>query len=201
MVHSPELKHPYHPASADRWAGRREGTRALTASTPSFHDQFVALFRAHYGRLYRYLDRLSGEPDLAADLAQEAFMRLYQRGSLPDSPDAWLISVAMNLLRNTKTTERRRRELLTLSRGEAAHSDPGPGPDEAASSDETRRQVRAAIDRMPERERQMLLLQAGGYNYRDIAAVLELNEASVGTLLARARRAFREIYEGAINAS
>ena len=38
------------------------------------------------------------------------------------------------------------------------------------------------------------LLQAEGYSYRDIAAALELNEGSVGTLLARARRAFLAAY-------
>jgi RNA polymerase sigma-70 factor (ECF subfamily) len=48
---------------------------------------------------------------------------------------------------------------------------------------------------MPERERHMLLLRAEGLSYRDIAAVLLMNPASVGVLLARARRAFRKIYE------
>jgi DNA-directed RNA polymerase specialized sigma24 family protein len=41
----------------------------------------------------------------------------------------------------------------------------------------------------------MLLLQAEGYSYADIAAALRLNEASVGVFLARARRAFRSAYE------
>ena len=42
----------------------------------------------------------------------------------------------------------------------------------------------------------VLLLQAEGSRYRDIAAALGLNEASVGVLLARARIAFRRAYEG-----
>jgi len=41
----------------------------------------------------------------------------------------------------------------------------------------------------------MLLLRAEGYSYREIASALQLNEPSVGTLLARAKRAFREAYE------
>jgi len=166
----------------------------------SFHDRFVELFNAHFHRLFRYLDRLSGEPELAADLAQEAFIRLYRRGSLPDTPEAWLISVAMNLLRNERSTASRRRRLLTLTRGERAHSDPAPSPDGAAVADESRVRVRAALDQMPERDRHILLLYAEGYHYRDIALALELNEGSVGTLLARARRAFRETYEDAPNA-
>jgi RNA polymerase sigma-70 factor (ECF subfamily) len=165
------------------------------------HDWFTALFEAHFQRIYRFLDRLSGEPELAADLAQETFVRLYRRGAPPDTPEAWLISVAMNLFRNLRAGERRRRRLLTPARGEGVHSDPPPSPEQTAVAEESRLRVRLAVDRLPTRERHLLLLQAEGYGYRDIAAALELNEASVGTLLARARAAFREIYQEAPDAS
>jgi DNA-directed RNA polymerase specialized sigma24 family protein len=46
-----------------------------------------------------------------------------------------------------------------------------------------------------------LLLRAEGYSYRDIAAALELNEASVGTLLARAKQSFLQYYEADADAS
>lgn len=161
----------------------------------TFHDDFVALFHAHYQRLYRYLSRMSGEPDLAADLAQEALVRLYQRGSPPERPEAWLVTVAMNLLRNARSKESTQLRLLTASRGEAALADPPLSPAEALEGVETRGRVRRALDRLPERERQMLLLLAEGYRYRDIAAALDLNAASVGTLLARAKRAFCDLYE------
>jgi len=107
----------------------------------------------------------------------------------------------MNLLRNAKSTQGRRLKLLTPARGENVLSDPPPAPDEAMEAEDSRRRVRVALDRLPERERNMLLLQAEGYGYRDIAAALHLNEASVGVLLARARRAFREIYEESSGAS
>jgi len=166
----------------------------------SFHDSFVGLFEAHFRRLYRYLDRVSGEPELAADIAQETFIRLYRRGSMPDAPAAWLISVAMNLFRNARSSTSRRRRLLTLARGENMHADPPPSPEEATIADDARRRVRRAIDRLQERERRLLLLHAEGYGYRDIAAALELNERSVGTLLARARQAFRQCYEESADA-
>ena len=168
--------------------------RPVVAEVPAFHDQFTALFNANFSRVFRYLDRLSGEPDLAADLAQEAFVRLYRRGALPDEPQAWLISVAMNLFRNVKTSRSRRRHLLTPARGQASHSDPPPSPAEAEEAADERRRVRAALDRLPERERHLLLLRAEGYSYRDLAGALALNEASVGVLLARARTAFRATY-------
>lgn len=176
-------------ARAVRW----DASAALDRSVP-FHDAFVALFTTGFGRLFRYLDRLSGDPELAQDLAQEAYVRLYRRQSLPDAPEAWLISVAMNLLRNNHSIEKRRRELMSVVRAVRSHSDPARSPDQAAAAEETRVAVRQVLDRMPERERQLLLLSAEGYSYRDIALALELKEVSVGTLLARARQGFRELY-------
>ena len=79
-----------------------ESADALAEPTPSFEESFVRLFRAHHARLYRYLQRLSGEPELAADLVQDAFVRLYRRGSLPDAPEAWLISVASRISSATR---------------------------------------------------------------------------------------------------
>jgi RNA polymerase sigma-70 factor (ECF subfamily) len=158
------------------------------------------LFHAHFHRLVRYLDRLSGDPELAADLAQEAFVKLHQRGSLPDRPEAWLITVAMNLFRNVKSTSARRRRLLTAARAEASLGDPVPTPGEVTEAAEERERVRAALDRLSERERQILLLRAEGYGYRDLATALNLNEASMGTFLARAKRAFREAYTGEADA-
>jgi len=157
----------------------------------------VELFRVHFHRLVRYLDRLSGDPDLAADLAQEAFVKLYQRGSLPDHPEAWLITVAMNQFRNVRSTSARRRQLLTAARAEVTLSDPAPAPGDAAEATAARDRVRAALARLSERDRQILLLRAEGYGYRDLAVALDLHEASIGTFLARAKRAFREVYEGA----
>jgi RNA polymerase sigma-70 factor (ECF subfamily) len=160
----------------------------------SFRAQFEALFEEHFQRVYRVLDRLTDDGELAADLAQDAFARLYQRGSVPDQPGAWVITVAMNLLRNARSTVSRRGRLLTPARAALAHGEPTLSPMEGAAAGEERRRVRDALDNLPERDRAMLLLMAEGYAYKDIAAALELNEASVGTLLARARSAFRNAY-------
>jgi len=178
---------------------RAEGS-ALREPNAPFRARVESLFGAHFERLRRYMARLSGEPDLASDVVQEAFVKLYQRGSLPDEPEAWLISVAMNLFRNERGKQGRRLRLLTPERGERTLGDPPSSPEEAAIRGDSRRDVRAALDRLPERDRHILLLHGEGYRYREIAAALRLNEASVGTLLARARRAFREAYEESTDA-
>lgn len=155
----------------------------------------AALFEAHFPRLFRVMNRLSGDSELASDVVQDAFVRLFQRGALPDEPEAWLISVAMNLFRNERGKATRRLRLLTPERGEYSLGDAPSSPEESATAGEELRNVRAALGRLPERDRRMLLLHGEGYRYREIALALEMNEASVGTLLARARRSFREAYE------
>lgn len=199
-MESSELEHDNGKASPEPRARRREGNGSAHDATSSFHDRFVALFDAHFQRLYRYLHRLGGEPDLAADVVQEAFVKLYRRGSLPDAPEAWLISVAMNLFRNEMSTRGRRARLLTPVRSERVLSDPPASPEEAAVEGDSRRRVRGALERLPERDRRLLLLRAEGYSYRDLAAALGLNAASVGVLLARARRAFRSAYGDDVDA-
>jgi RNA polymerase sigma-70 factor, ECF subfamily len=162
---------------------------------PAFYEQFAELFETHFQRLYRYLDRLSGDPDVASDLAQETFVRLFRRGALPDVPEAWLISVALNLFRNHSSGRARRTRLLTLARSADILGDAARSPEENAIAAESRDRVREVINRMPRRDRELLLLSAEGYGYREMAAALGLHEASVGTLLARARRTFRKCYE------
>jgi RNA polymerase sigma-70 factor (ECF subfamily) len=164
-------------------------------------DAFDALFRAHHQRLLRYLHRLAGDPELAADLTQEAFVRLYRRREPPDDPGAWLITVAMNLFRNARSKRSRRLRLMTPDRGARAAADAAPAPDEGIVSARRRAAVRAALNALAERDRQLLLLRAEGYRYAEIASALSIHEASVGTLLARAKRTFRSAFGEAHHAS
>lgn len=171
------------------------GASAESGFAGDFVRDFARYFRAHHDRLFRVLDRLSGDPDLAADLTQEAFIRLHGRGAMPDAPDAWIITVALNLYRNATVSVSRRRELLTLERGAALHSEPERADQGTEPEDDRRERVRAALDALPARDRELLLLRAEGYAYRDLAEALSLNEASVGVLLARAKERFRRTYE------
>lgn len=164
------------------------------------------LFQRHFATLFRILNRLTGDTELASDLAQEAFVRLYQRGSAPEVPEAWLVTVALNLFRNARTQGSRRLQLLERAGIASDHaaavgglSDRGAPTPEVAHAE--RERVQLALARLPLRERQLLLLRAEGYAYRDLAQMLELAPGSVGTLLARAKRAFLDAYEERANAS
>lgn len=165
-----------------------------TGLADSFSADVGALFDAHFARVFRVLHRLSDDAALAEDVAQDAFVRLLRRGSLPEKPEAWLITVALNRFRNARSKRARRLRLLTRDRGRQSHADAPPSPDVPVSAVETRRRVRRALDALADRDREILLLCAEGFAYRDIAAALDLNPSSVGTLLARAKQRFREHY-------
>ena len=160
-----------------------------------FEARFRQLFRDGFAVLFRYLDRLSGDAALADDLAQEAFARLYARGAMPADPRAWLVSVASNLFRDERRRARRRRLVLVRRSPDAVLGDAPAAPDARVDADERRRAVRAALDGLPDRDRRLLLLSAGGFSYREISGTLGIAEASVGALLARARHAFRAAFE------
>ena len=112
---------------------------------------------------------------------------------MPDRPELWLVTVALNLFRNERSTRARRTRLLTVARAESVLADPAPL---ASGQGFDSHRVRLALDRLRERDQRLLLLRAEGYSYREIATALDLNETGIGTLLARAKRAFRQAYEG-----
>lgn len=165
------------------------------ALTDGFDAVFTAQFSNHFPRLFSYLARLTGDADQASDLAQSAFVELYQRGSLPDDPGAWLVTVAHNRLRDQHRAGRRRLALLTDMPDRVPVPATLPGPDTAVETIERRDRVRQALDELSERDRQILLLHHSGHSYREIAATVGVADRSVGTLLRRAGSTFRHAFE------
>jgi RNA polymerase sigma factor (sigma-70 family) len=149
---------------------------------------FEALFDAVYPSLFRYCNRLTGDPDQAEDLAQEAFFRLLDRGA--EGTDAglrsWLFMVATNLVRDRSRTRETRRRILS---GVPTPED-GPGPEEDLARAETIKRVRKGLECLSERDRRMLLLRQEGFSYKEIAEISGISHRSVGTILARALQRF-----------
>jgi len=151
---------------------------------------FDALFDTAYPPLFRYCNRLMGDPDQAEDLAQEAFYRLLDRGvtGTESGLRSWLFRVATNLARDQSRTRETRRRILSV----VPPPEPLPGPDQEVIRTENVRRVRGALGALPERDRQMLLLREEGFSYQEIADVAGVSHRSVGTILARAFRRLAE---------
>jgi RNA polymerase sigma-70 factor, ECF subfamily len=154
--------------------------------------EFEELFVRLYPSLFRYLQRLTGDADVADDIAQEAFVRLLRNPLGDDEVRPWLFTVATNLVRDRARKSDRRQRLLA---GAPRLVTPLPAPDEAAERSELIEGVRRALDELPARDRQMLLMREEGFRYDEIAQVVGVAPASVGTLIARALKRFMEIHE------
>lgn len=164
-------------------------------SAHAFERDFRNAFAERHAELFRVIDRYLGDASLASDIVQETFVRLYQRGTMPDDLRAWLVSVALNQARDERRTRSRRLRLLRRRAPEEMMGDAAPSPEDDVLSAERRTLVRRALDMLPKRERALLLLREEGYSYRELAVAVGILETSVGTLLARAKVAFRRAYE------
>jgi RNA polymerase sigma-70 factor (ECF subfamily) len=106
------------------------------------------------------------------------------------------VTVAHNLLRDAHRRRIRHRNLLSRREGEIPTADAPPESDAAALANERIAGARRALALLPERDRQLLLLRHEGYEYREIAQILDVAPSGIGTMLARASEAFRRIYQG-----
>lgn len=166
-----------------------------------FETAFRAAFAEHFATLFRYLDRLTGDPALASDVAQDTFITLYQRGSMPDHLRSWLVTVANNRCRDEARRVSRRARLLARLDGAVAMGAAPPSADAALIDAEWQSAVRRALDALSERDRQCLLLRADGYSYRELALALDVPEQNISTYMARARAAFRRLLNERVHAS
>ena len=142
-------------------------------------------FAAHSASLHRYASRLTGDPDLAEDLVQEAYVRFAREVAIQNGR-AWLFRAVSNLAFNAIRASSRRHGMLRSARYRQPVGDLPLGPDEAYEKKELRALVQDALTRLSDRDRVLLLMREEGFTHAEIASAIDSTTKSVGTLLARA---------------
>lgn len=152
---------------------------------------FDRAFDEHYPGLLRYCQRLTGDRDVAEDTAQEAMVRLFDRDITGASAGvrAWLFKTATHLVRDRYRIDTNRRRLL--EENPVAPSEP-ESPERRLEREDARTRARRALDVLPHRDREILLMRYSGFSYKEIADAVDVAATSVGTLLARAERKFAD---------
>lgn len=183
--------------SAGRERRGREGeagedlARLQAALAAGDRRAFERVVRQHYDRVYRIAWRMLGGAADAEDVAQEAFVRLWQgahRLREAGSLRAWLAKVASNL-----AVDRLRRRRPEVSGEVPEVADPAEGPERQAERRATAAVVDAAIAALPERQRiAIVLTYYEELANAEVAGVLEVSIEAVESLLARARRTLKE---------
>jgi RNA polymerase sigma-70 factor (ECF subfamily) len=139
------------------------------------------LFSAHHAALSRFLLRMLGSRETAADMAQECFLRLLSavRGRPVDNERGLLFTIAANLARD-HLRQQGRRPMVHLDT--VSHSLPleSASPEAAVSARQQLAILRAAIEEMPPRTREVFLLfRLEGLRYREIAGRLGISPRTV----------------------
>ncbi|TWU44058.1 ECF RNA polymerase sigma-E factor [Novipirellula aureliae] len=173
---------------------------------------FEELVRRYEARLVRLMHALGPRHDLAEDLAQETFLRVY-RSRKRYEPGAkfstWLFTIAGNVARNAKRSVSRRREVSEVDapRTENAASDAqmlastaleasGLMPTRLVEGDERAEIVRVAVSSLSDRQRMALMLSRfENLSYAEIAETMDLTPKAVKSLLSRARVNLKEILQ------
>ncbi|MCB9746158.1 MAG: sigma-70 family RNA polymerase sigma factor [Alphaproteobacteria bacterium] len=148
---------------------------------------YRVLFDRHNRTVYGYLLRKTRQPELAAELFQETWLKVHRARSTWNPGQAfrpWLFSIAVNTRRDSGRRDQRRIDTVELTR-------PTPAP---RNRPEERLTLEAAIDKLPEPLREAFLLGAvHGFDHNELAEQLGISAANARARVSRARKALREL--------
>ncbi|MHC6224090.1 RNA polymerase sigma factor [Pseudomonas sp. X10] len=153
--------------------------------------RFLQVFLAQRARMEALVSRRVGCRATASDLVQELFLRFWRRPQVKvESLDTYLLRCAGNLaidhLRSEGSRGRATEGLQPLDE----QASPGQAPEQALEVDHDLRRIEAALRELPERTRQIFLLnRIHGCKYGEIAKVMQLSQSAVEKHMMRALEA------------
>lgn len=164
-------------------------------------DAFRTLVETHQSMVYTLAYRMVSNPDDAADLTQEVFLSLWRNLSSFQGKSAlstWLYRLTTNAAIDFLRKQKRRPTIsLTVEEDEEDREldipDKTASPQQELERQELRRAVREGLSALSPDHRQILLLrEMEGLSYQEIANILDLEEGTVKSRIARARLALRD---------
>ena len=168
---------------------RRHSCEALAGGQPAAFEQF---YRDHHAHIYNLAARIVGDPDDAADITQEVFLRAYThplkaRDDL--RPEPWLYRIAVNA---SYDHLRRRAARPSTSLDTIAEI---PDTSDGFVDGEIAHCVEACLAGLTPRYRTALVLKdLHGLSHAEIAEVMDIHQGAARVLLHRARAAFRRAF-------
>lgn len=171
------------------------GRRSSALSSNKSEQRFRRLYEQHYEALFAFAVRRSADPSDAHDVVADTFLVLWRR--FDDAPDdaevpLWLYGVARHVLANRHRTTLRKERLIARL-GELVNE--ASDTDEIAALRQRSQAVVAALKRLAEDDREVLLLAAWEqFTTSEIAAVLHCSENAAAIRLHRARKRLTEVY-------
>jgi RNA polymerase sigma-70 factor, ECF subfamily len=159
---------------------------------------FGELVMRYERRLLRVIGRFIRDADIAEDLAQETFLRVYERLDQYDASrrfGPWLFRIGVNLTLDY-LRKQKRRGLTALFTDRSRDHWPDPGVPDPRGQIDLHQEVRRVIEEIPEKYRTVLVLRdLENFSTSEIAAILNRKEATIRWRLAEARSRFQLLWE------
>jgi RNA polymerase sigma-70 factor (ECF subfamily) len=167
---------------------------------------FDALISKYSARAYQYAFRLTRNPEEASDVVAEGFVRVYnaiQNFKGQSAFTTWLYRIMTNCFLDIRKKEKTR-QAVSIDSGIATDEgdveiqieDDGASPHAITERSEREERFEAAVNRLPEYQRAMIVMYHGEMMaYEEIAAALDLPIGTVKSRLNRARLTLREMLQ------
>jgi RNA polymerase sigma-70 factor (ECF subfamily) len=150
------------------------------------------LFAAHHGEIYAYLIRMLRDPELAADLTQDAFVKAYRNYDAlqkPENARAWLYQIAHRVALD----HIRRQKIIRFLPWTGESHGAAPSAERLVMDAHLSGDLARALERIPERQRAALLLaELHDLTGLELAAALGVSHVAARALLTRARESLRQ---------
>lgn len=187
----PSSRGPGEPDTEDVDASADAATDALPADPIEARAFVEGLFARHHGEIYAYLIRMLRDPELAADLAQDTFIRAYRAHASLEDPAkarAWLYQIANRVALD----EIRRRKIVHFIPWTGESRGAAPSAERVAMEARLSGELERALGRIPERQRSALLLaEVHELSGVELAVSLGTTHVAARALLTRARESLR----------
>lgn len=150
------------------------------------------LFAKHHGEIFAYLLRMMRDPEVAADMAQDAFIKAYKNYDTLEKPEnarAWLYQIAHRVALD----EIRRRKIIRFFPWTGESQGSVPSAEHLVMDARLSGDMQRALERIPERQRAALLLaELHDLTGLELAAALGVSHVAARALLTRARESLRQ---------
>jgi RNA polymerase sigma-70 factor (ECF subfamily) len=150
------------------------------------------LFARHHNEIFAYLTRMLRDPELAADLTQDAFIKAYRAYETLEDPAharAWLYQIAHRVALD----ELRRRKIVRFLPWTGESRGSSPSAEHLVMETRLTGELQRALDKIPERQRAALLLaEVHDLTGLELAAALGVSHVAARALLTRARESLRQ---------
>jgi RNA polymerase sigma factor (sigma-70 family) len=166
------------------------------AKVPQKHT-FDELYKKYYQRVHNHISYMSGNVQIAEDIAQEAFIKLLNCKYEIEYPGAWLCKIATNqalsLIKSEKSAQDKNERIFSYMISDEINEI--FETENTIIRNEEITKVRSVLAKLKKEQRDCVMLKYSGYSYDEIEKLTGIPKSNIGQHIARGKDKFLNIYK------